>query len=75
MNSNNLVIKQKQKQTNKQAIYIDEDWVSKLSYKIEFFVLYNGHQNCLHKSLPNKFYITFLHDDSWIFVNILNLRK
>ena len=40
MNSNSLVIKQKQKQANKQTpnkIYIYEDWVSKLNCKIEFF--------------------------------------
>ena len=33
MNSNSLVIKQKQKQTNKQYIYM----------KIGFYVPYNGH--------------------------------
>ena len=49
MNSNSWVIKQKQKQTK--YIYIDEDWVSKLNCKIEFFVPYNDHQNCLNKSL------------------------
>ena len=50
MNSNSLVIKQKQ-QSNKQPNEIQEDWVSKLNFKIEFFVLYNRHQNCLDKSL------------------------
>ena len=49
MNSNSWETKQKQ---NKQKIYIDEDWVLKLNWKIEFFVLYNGHQNCFDKSLP-----------------------
>ena len=33
MNSNSLVNKGKQKQTNKQ----NEDWVSKLNHKIDFF--------------------------------------
>ena len=28
-----------------------EDWVSKLNWKIEFFVSSTGHQNCLNKSL------------------------
>ena len=50
MNSNLSVTKQSNKQTNKQK-YICSDWVSKLSWKIEFFVLYNGHQNRLDKSL------------------------
>ena len=45
MNSNSLV--NEQKQTNKQ----NEDWVSKLNCKTEFFVPYNGHQNCLNKYL------------------------
>ena len=49
MNSNRLVNKQKQnKQTNKN---IYEDWVSKLNYKILFFVPYSRHQNCLDKYL------------------------
>ena len=43
MNSNSLINKQKQKQTNKQ----NEDSVSKLNCKIEFSVSFNGHQNCL----------------------------
>ena len=30
---------------------IYEDWVSKLNCKIEFLVLYNAHQNYLHKFL------------------------
>ena len=47
MNSNSLIDKQKQKQTNKQ----NEDWVSKLNCKIEFSVSFNGHQNCLDKYL------------------------
>ena len=47
MNSNPLVKKQKQKQTNKQ----NEDWVLKFSCKIEFFVPYNGHHNCLDNYL------------------------
>ena len=41
MNSNISVTKQTHKQT-KTNIYI----------KIELFVPYNGHQNCLDKSLP-----------------------
>ena len=45
MNSNSLVNKQKQKQTNKQ----NEDWISKFSSKIESFVPYKGHQNFLKK--------------------------
>ena len=48
MNSNSLVIKEKQKQTIKRKY---EDWSSKPNCKIEFFVPYNGHQNCLDKSL------------------------
>ena len=28
-----------------------EDWIWKLSCKIEFFVLINGYQNCLDKSI------------------------
>ena len=28
-----------------------EDWVSKFSQKIGFFVLSTGHQNCMDKSL------------------------
>ena len=36
MNSNSSVIKVKQKQRNKQAIYIHEYWVSRLNCKIEF---------------------------------------
>ena len=47
VNSNSLGNKQKQKQKNKQ----NEDWVSKLNCKIEFFVQYNRHQNCLDKYL------------------------
>ena len=50
MNSSCLVIKQKQKQTNKQKI-LSEDWVSKLNCKIECFVPNKGYQNCLNKSL------------------------
>ena len=46
MNSDSLVITQK-KQTNKN-IFVK---VSNFSCKIEFFVSYNGHQNCLDKSL------------------------
>ena len=50
VNSNSLVVKQKQKQTYKQkGIY--KEWVLKLNCKIEFFVRYNGHQNCLDKFL------------------------
>ena len=45
MNFNSLVIKQKQ--TNKN---IYEDWVSKLNCKTEYFVPYDGHQNCLDKT-------------------------
>ena len=45
MNFNSLINKQKQKQTKKQS----EVWVSKLNCKIEFFVPYNEHQNCLDK--------------------------
>ena len=48
MNSNSLVNKQKLKQTKTNKY---EDWVLKLTYKIQFFVLYNGRQNCLDKSL------------------------
>ena len=64
MNSNSLVIKQKQKQTIKRKY---EDWSSKLNCKIEFFVPYNGHQNCLDKSLmeyrwqENHFWYVFSH--------------
>ena len=42
MNSNISVTKQTHKQTNKE----------KYIHKIELFVPYNGHQNCLDKSLP-----------------------
>ena len=49
MNSNCWVIKQKLKHLKQK--YICEDWVSKLDSKIEFFVLYNRHQNCLDNSL------------------------
>ena len=41
MDSNSLVIKQKRKQTTKQNVYL----------KIEFFVPYDVHQNCLDKPL------------------------
>ena len=37
MNSNSLVNKGKQKQTNKQTNKQNEDWVSKLNHKIDFF--------------------------------------
>ena len=48
MNSNISVTKQ----TNKQSeIYVYQDWLSKLSWKIGLFVLYNEHQKCLDKSL------------------------
>ena len=50
MNSNGLVITQKQKQTYNKT-YIYDDWVSKPNCKIEFFVPRKGHQNCLDKSL------------------------
>ena len=43
-NYNSFVIQQKQKQTNKN---IYDDWVSKLSCKIKFFVSYNGHKAAL----------------------------
>ena len=49
MNSNCWVITQKLKHLKQK--YICEDWVSKLDSKIEFFVLYNRHQNCLDNSL------------------------
>ena len=54
MNSNSLVTELKQKQTNKQPnkIYLIKDWVSKLNYKIEFFVLYNGRQYILLEYIP-----------------------
>ena len=55
MNSNSLVIKQKQKQKIKQK-YIFEAWVSKLDCRIEFFVRYHEHQNCLDKSLGTQLY-------------------
>ena len=44
MNSNSLVKKQKTKKTQKKQ---NEDWVLKLNCKTEFFVPYNGHQNCI----------------------------
>ena len=47
---NNLVIKKKQKQINKQK-YIYDDRVSKLNSNTEIFVPRNGHQNCLDKFL------------------------
>ena len=49
MNSNNLIIKQKQKQTNKQKLYMKIEF--QLNCKIKFFVPYNKHHNCLDKSL------------------------
>ena len=51
MNSNSLVNKQKKtkkkqnKQQQQQKEY--EDWLSKVSSKIQFFVLCNRHQNLL----------------------------
>ena len=42
MNSNTQFKKQKKKQKKQ-----NEDWVLKLNCKIEFFVPYNGHQNCI----------------------------
>ena len=51
MNSNSLVNKQKKQnkkkkqQQQQQKEY--EDWVSKVSSKIQFFVLCNRHQNLL----------------------------
>ena len=56
MNSNSLVVKQKQKR--KQAIYIHEDWVSKHNCKIGFFAPYNWHQSCLDKSVLWYFELT-----------------
>ena len=53
INSNSLVIEQKQKQTNKQTnknICLYEYRVSKLNGKIKFYVLYNGYEKCLDKS-------------------------
>ena len=45
-NCNSLVFKHKQKQRK-----ISKNCVSKLNCKIELFEPFNGHQNCLDKSL------------------------
>ena len=59
MNSNSLANEQKQKQTNK---YMKIKFQNSIDCKIEIFVLYNEHQNCLEKSLGTlllKFKIVF----------------
>ena len=60
MYSNSLVIKQKQTK------YLYEHRVSKLNYKIEFFVPHIGHQNCLDKSLTTRKCYSHESVDSWI---------
>ena len=51
ISSNSLVLRQNKQTKKQQQIFVCKYWVSKLNYKIEFFVPYKGHQNCLDKSL------------------------
>ena len=47
------LLKSYDKQTNKQK-YIHEDSISKLSWKIDFFVPNDGHLNCSDKPVSTE---------------------